>query len=126
MWRASASTLGWVSAGVMAIVLTSGATPASAQVVQSVQLTGGVFFPRGFDTRVSGDTLVANLIDANPLFFEISDFTGFTFNGEWNISFGHHVEAGAGIGYYKRTVHSVYRDLVNVDGTEIRQDLRLR
>jgi hypothetical protein len=36
------------------------------------------------------------------------------------------VEAGAGIGYYKRTVHSVYRDLVNADGSEIRQDLRLR
>lgn len=126
MWRARASTLGWVSAGVMAIVVTSGATPASAQVVQSVQIGAGVFFPRGFDTRVSGDTLVANLIDANPLFYEISDFTGFTFNGEWNVSFGHHVEAGAGIGYYKRTVHSVYRDLVNVDGTEIRQDLRLR
>jgi len=126
MWRARASTLGWVFAVAVTIALTAGATSASAQVVQSVQLGGGVFFPRGFDTRVAGDTLVADLADANPLFFEISDFTGFTVNGEWNISFGHHIEVGAGIGYYKRTVHSVYRDLVNADGTEIRQDLRLR
>ena len=126
MWRARASTLGWVSAAAVAVVLTSGATPASAQVVQSVQLGAGVFFPRGFDTRVAGDTLVADLADANPLLFEISNFTGFTVNGEWNVSFGHHLEVGAGIGYYKRTVHSVYRGLVNADGTEIRQDLRLR
>ena len=126
MWRARASTRGWVSAGALLIVLTCGATTASAQVVQSVQLGAGVFFPRGFDTRVPGDTLVADLADANPLFFEISDFVGGTVFGEWNISFGPHVEAGAGIGYYKRTVHSVYRNLVNTDGTEIRQDLRLR
>lgn len=126
MWRARASTRAWVSAGALLIVLTSGATAVSAQVVQSVQLGAGVFFPRGFDTRVPGDTLVADLADANPLFFEINDFTGATIFGEWNISFGPHVEAGAGIGYYKRTVRSVYRDLVNKDGSEIRQDLRLR
>ena len=126
MRRARASTLGLVSASAVMIVLTWGASRASAQIVQSVQLGAGAFFPRGFDTRVQGDTLVANLIDANPLFFEISDFTGFTVNGEWNVSFGHHVEVGAGIGYYKRTIHSFYRDTVNADGTEIRQDLRLR
>ena len=126
MWRARASTRGWVSAGALLTVLTCGTTAASAQVVQSVQLGAGVFFPRGFDTRVPGDTLVADLADANPLFFEISDFVGGTIFGEWNISFGPHVEAGAGIGYYKRTVHSVYRNLVNTDGTEIRQDLRLQ
>ncbi len=126
MWCVRRSTIGWVSAGAMLLVLTCGATRASAQVVQSVQIGAGVFFPRGFDTRVAGDTLVANLIDANPLFYEISDFTGFQFNGEWTVSFGQHVEVGAGVGYYKRTVHSIYRDLVNVDGTNIHQDLRLR
>ena len=42
---------------------------------------------------------MADLTDQNPLFFVISDFRNAQINGEWNISFGHHVEAGVGIGY---------------------------
>ena len=103
-----------------------GATQASAQIVQSLQIGVGVFFPRGFSGRVAGDTLVADLTDTYPLAFSIGDFTGATINGEWNLSFGHHVEIGAGLGYYQRTVHSTYATLVNADGSEITQSLRLR
>lgn len=114
-----------VSTGAALVVLLV-ASRASAQVVQSVQFGGGGFFPRGFDTRVAGDTLVADLTDANPLYFFISDFTSGQISAEWNLSFGHHIEIGAGIGYYKDTVHSIYNNLVNPDGTNIHQDLRLR
>ena len=33
------------------------AAPASAQVVQSLHLSGGLFVPRGYDARASGDVL---------------------------------------------------------------------
>jgi hypothetical protein len=102
------------------------AAPAAAQVVHSVHFGGGVFLPRGFDTRVDGDTLVANLVNEEPLLYEISDFRGGQVFGEWNVTFGQRVEEGAGVGYYGRTVPSVYRSLVNEDGFEIEQDLRLR
>jgi hypothetical protein len=117
---------GLVICGAVLAVTLASPRPASAQVVQSVQIGIGAFFPRGFDTRVTGDTLVADLTDQNPLLFVISDFRAAQVNGEWNVSFGPHVEIGAGLGYYQSTVHSVYRDLVNSDGSEIRQDLRLR
>jgi len=102
-----------ISASAVLALTLVGPSPASAQIVQSAQIGFGVFFPRGFDTRVSGDTLVADLTDANPLFFQVSDFRGADIHGEWNVSFGQHVEAGVGIGYYQRSVPSVYRDLVN-------------
>ncbi len=120
------TTKTFVCAAATLAVLLAGASRASAQIVQSVQIGVGAFFPRGFDTRVSGDTLVADLTDQNPLFFVISDFRGAQLNGEWNISFGHHVEAGVGIGYYQRSVTSTYQNLVNADGSEILQELRLR
>ena len=36
------------------------------------------------------------------------------------------VEVGAGVDFYQRTVPSIYRSLVDIDGTEIEQDLKLR
>jgi hypothetical protein len=111
-------------------------SPAGAQVVQSVQFGGGYFWPKGFDGRVEGDVLVANLsqplVIVDPptttsLDFEIGDFGAWTAFGEWNIAFNRHVEASAGLGFYKRTVNSRYRDLVNqAEGnSDILQDLKL-
>jgi hypothetical protein len=102
------------------------AAPASAQVVQSLHVGAGGFFPRGFDARVEGDVLIENLTTVEPLFFEIGDFNSGLVLGEWNVAFGDHIEVGAGIGYFRRTVPSVYRDLINDDGREIEQELRLR
>jgi len=45
----------------LSIVALLVAAPASAQIVQSVQIGGGMFFPRGFDSRNDADTLVADL-----------------------------------------------------------------
>lgn len=102
------------------------AAPASAQVVQSLQLGAGAFIPRGYDSRLDNDVLVADLTDQNALAFDIKHFRSGTVFGEWDVAFGPYVEVGGGISYYSRTTPSVYRDLVNQDNSEIRQNLHLR
>ncbi len=97
--------------------------PASAQVIHSFQIGVGAFLPRGYDARIAGDVLVEDL---NSLAFKTEDFRSARVFGEWDVAFGDHVEVGAGIGFYSRGVPSVYRDFVNVDGSEIEQDLHLR
>lgn len=104
---------------------------ASAQVVQvsradarnMVGFNLGYFALRGEDSRVEGDVLWEDL---QSLAFDINDFNGFTFGGEYLYAFGDYLEAGGGVGYYQHTVPSVYRGYVNANGTEIQQDLKLR
>jgi hypothetical protein len=102
------------------------ASPAGAQVVQSVHVGAGAFLPRGLDSRAEGDVLVENLITTDPLTYRIGDFRNAEVFGEWLVSFGDRVEAGAGLGYFAVTVASEYRDLEHENGFPIRQDLRLR
>ena len=52
----------------------------------------------------------------NLFAFDLRDFNNGTAGGEWLV----------GLGFYRRTVPSVYSDFVNVDGTEVTQDFRLR
>jgi hypothetical protein len=96
-------------------------TPVAAQ--QTLNFTLGGFVPRGFDARVEGDTLVEN---RNSLLFDIEDFNGAAVGAEWLVPVGEYFEVGAGLGFYRRTVPTIYEDLVDEDGTEIDQDLRLR
>jgi hypothetical protein len=117
-----------VRACAVALVLMAPAAPAAAQVVPSLQVGIGGFFPRSADTRVGGDTIVANLIAEEPLLYSVSDFrTGHIF-GEYNFAFGPHLEVGAGLGYYGRRVSSIYANIVNrsAGDIDIPQDLRLR
>ena len=93
---------------------------------QSIGLTLGGFFVTREDSRVSGDVLVADLSDVQPLLFEIEDFDGFSIGGEWLVGLGEYLEAGVGAGYYQKTVPSIYRDLENANGGEIEQDLKLK
>ncbi|HYN08526.1 MAG TPA: outer membrane beta-barrel protein [Vicinamibacterales bacterium] len=117
------------------------AAPASAQIVQSVNFGIGGSFPRGINSRVDGDVLVANLnqpaldqflpeeIITTSLDFDIKKFRGWNVFGEWNIGFGDRLELGVGGSYYSRTVHSRYRDLehgLRPSAPDIEQDLRLR
>ena len=120
--------------GLVAVLLLA-AAPASAQVVQSVQFGAGFVFPRGFDSRDQDDVLVRNLIGeslpaipslSDALAFEINDFRTGQLFGEWNVAVGDHIEFGAGLGFYRKTVPTVYFDLVDEDGFEIEQQLRLR
>ena len=86
----------------------------------------GAFFPRGLDSRVAGDTIVANVNDPLTQSFDFGRLTSVQINGEWNVSFGHHLEVSAGIGHYQDTIPSVYLNFVNTNGTEILRQFKLR
>lgn len=96
---------------------------ARAQVVQSANLGVGWFMVKGEDSRATGDVL---LEDLQSLQFEVGDFNGALLNGEWLVTFSDRFEAGVGVGFYQRTVPSIYRSFVDSDGSEIEQDLKLR
>ena len=96
--------------------------PAQAQQ-QSVSFSLGYFVVRGEDARISDDVLVENL---NLFSFDLADFNNANVGGEWLIGLGEYLEAGVGLGFYWRTVASVYDDFVDADGSEIEQDLKLR
>ena len=106
-----------VACGIVAL------SPSPVAAQQTLNFTLGGFVPRGFDARVEGDTLVEN---RNSLLFDIEDFNGAAVGAEWLLPVGEYFEIGAGLGFYRRTVPSIYEDLVDEDGTEIDQDLRLR
>jgi opacity protein-like surface antigen len=123
MWRSFVIAFGLVAA-------LSAAAPASAQD-QTVSFNLGYFMLRGADSRVEGDVLNANrCIDSftrcEPLLFEVDDFNNVTFGAEWLVGLGEFFEAGAGLGYYQRTVPTVYEFLTNADGSEIEQELKVR
>ena len=129
----------WIRVACLSFALLGIAVPASAQIVHSVTIGAGIFFPRGFDQRVDGDVLVANKTqpaidlpgfggETTSLDFEIGDFRAYPIFGEWNIAFNHRVEVSVGIGYQNKKVDSRYRDLVNeaANFSDIEQELRLR
>jgi hypothetical protein len=102
--------------------------PPSALAQQSVNFYLGGFVPHGEDARLrtsggSSDVLVNNL---DYLIFRINDFNGATVAGDWRVQLGDLVDAGLGLGFYRRTVPTIYLNYVNRDGSEIDQQLRLR
>ena len=119
------------AAGLAAAAAILAPTVANAQIrqvsstehKQAIGFTLGGFFPRGEDSRADGDVLFADL---NDLAFEVKDFTGGSVSGEWLFAAGNFLEAGVGVGFYKKTVPSVYRAFTNDNGSESEQDLRLR
>lgn len=118
-------------AAMLLAMLSAGAASAEAQIrrvepTQSVGFNLGYFAVRGEDARVAGDVLLANLFDFEPLAFDVRDFNGPAIGGEWLFGLGEYLEGGVGIGYYRRTVGSVYAGVVHDTGREIEQDLRLR
>jgi len=119
-----------VFAAVGLLALTSAS--AQAQVVQvsrggdsrhSIGFNFGGFFPRGEDARDVDDTILADLDD---LAFQVKDFRNVTFGGEYLFGISDFLEAGVGVGYYQKSVNSVYANFVNTNGSEIEQDLKLR
>jgi hypothetical protein len=123
MWRSIVTGLGLAAA-------LSAAAPAAAQD-QAVSFNLGYFAVRGVDSRVAGDVLNANrCLDSTsrcePLLFDVKDFNNATVGAEWLTGLGDFFEAGAGLGFYQRTVPTVYEGLTNEDGSEIEQELKLR
>jgi hypothetical protein len=110
----------WGAAVVLACML---APARSASADQVFNFHVGYFALRGEDARIADDVILQNL-DLHA--FQISDFNHANVGGEWLVGFGEFIEAGVGIGFYQRTVPSVYRGFVHPDGREIEQDFRLR
>jgi outer membrane protein W len=111
------------TAGLVTLVVLGflGTPVASAQ--QQLSFSVGGFSPRAVDARSNNDVLVNNL---DYLAFRVSDFSGPLFGAEYLSGLGDNFDAGIGIGFYQRTVPTVYTDFVNNNGTEIEQDLKLR
>jgi opacity protein-like surface antigen len=122
-------------AGLLALTAAS----AGAQVVQvsssdarnSIGFTFGGFFLRGDESRDADDVLLADSFDLasfhrpdEPL--GVKDFQHITFGGEYLFRATDFLEAGVSAGYYKRSVPTFYRDLVNTNGSEIEQRLSLK
>ncbi|MBI3048288.1 MAG: hypothetical protein HYY76_08235 [Acidobacteria bacterium] len=97
------------------------ASPAAAQQTLNVSL--GYFTVRGEDARVERDVLNEN---RNVLAFDLGDFNGAVVGAEWLVPLGGYFEGGAGVGFSRRTVPSVYDRFTDRDGSEIEQRLRLR
>lgn len=119
----------WISACVAALGFVA-PEAASAQVIRveprhSIGFNLGYFALRGEDSRfdTEGDVLIANL---DSLAFDVKDFNSVTFGGEWLYGVSDFIEAGVGIGFYQRTVPTVYQHFTHADETEIEQDLKLR
>ena len=112
----------WV-AGAAAIAAAGVLGADAAQAQQSVTLSAGQFAVKGFDSRIDRDVLLENL---DVFAFRLDDFNGASVGGSWNLALGDHFEASLGLGYYRRTVPSVYYDYLDVGGNEIAQDFSLR
>ena len=98
-------------------------TSSLASAQQSFNLYVGGVTPRAEDARPASDVLVNNL---DFLLFNISDFNAVTFGGEYLVGLGDRFDASLGVGVYQRSVPSIYANLVNQNGTEIEQTLKLR
>ena len=96
----------------------------SSEHRQAIGFTLGGFFPRGEDARAEGDILFTDL---DTFAFELKDFTGGSIGGEWLFSLGDYLEGGVGVGFYQRTVPTIYRFFEDeLTGGDIAQNLKLR
>jgi hypothetical protein len=117
--------MSFVRLAVLSVIAAAVASPAFAQ--QTLNFSIGYFTVRGEDARVEGDILNRTRADGRfALDFDIADFNSVSVGGEWLVPLGNYLEAGAGLSFSRRTVPSVYEQLVDTDGSEIEQDLRLR
>ena len=109
------------SFAVLVVLGLLGAPAASAQ--QQISFSVGGFSPRSEDARATGDVLVKDL---DYLAFRLSDFSGPLIGADYLVGLGDNFDAGVGVGFYQRTVPTVYTEFKNANGSEIEQDLKLR
>lgn len=120
-----------MASGLMALAVTMGAAaPVSAQE-QILNFNLGYFALRGQDGRGDDDVLNADrCIDVDflcePLLFDIGDFNNATIGAEYLFGVSDYIEVGVGIGYYQRTVDSIYEFVTHPDESELEQELKLR
>jgi hypothetical protein len=118
-----------VSLSAVALVSGFAAVP-NGFAQQSVNFYVGGFTPRAIDARPDDDILVANGLFLSTLNkargIDIGEFNNVTIGGEWLFGIVRNLEGGLGIGFYQRSVPTLYTDLVNTNGTDIEQTLKLR
>jgi Outer membrane protein beta-barrel domain len=117
-----------VPLALMAVI--AGAVPARAQD-QGFSVNFGYFWPKGEESRASGDVLNANkCLDVSfvcePQLFDVDDFGSGTFGAEYIVGVGRFIEVSGGIGYYQKTVPVIYERFQDIDGSEIDSDFKLR
>ncbi|HSC27179.1 MAG TPA: hypothetical protein VLD67_07895, partial [Vicinamibacterales bacterium] len=108
-----------ITLGVVLTAVLLAPAPAEAQIYRvqrgdarhAIGFNLGYFALRGEDSRVDEDVLLADL---PSLLFEVDDFNGFTFGGEWVYGLSDYLETGVGVGFYQNTVTSVYRDFEDI------------
>lgn len=112
---------------ITALTLMAVLAPSVSEAQQAVSFNLGGFVPRGETSRNADDVLRNNLnAGGDSLLFDLADFSNVTVGGEWLIGLNDFIDAGLGVGYYAKTVPSVYADLTYPNGREIEQDLTLR
>jgi hypothetical protein len=121
-------TKGWLAAVAVGAILLPGTAHAQDQ---TLTFNLGYFGLKGEDARGDDDILFAELNQAfddadYSLLFEVGDFNGATVGADWHVGVGRYLEAGVGASFYRRTVHSIYADFIDTDGSELEQDIRLR
>ena len=120
-----------VVCGMVAVAAVLAPSPAHAQITrvsnsdwtQAIGFKIGYFALKGDDSRGEDDVIFRN---QDSLLFDTSDFNGASIGAEWLVALGPYLEGGADVGFYQKTVPSIYRDLQNENGFEIEQDLKLR
>jgi hypothetical protein len=108
-----------LSLSVIAIVAGFITTP-SASAQQSVNFLIGGFVP---DAREAHDVQFQNAAFST---FDIKDFNGATFSGEWLVGLGEMFDAGIGVGFYQRTSPAIFTAFVDQGGNDIEFDQKLR
>jgi hypothetical protein len=117
-----------VPLALMALVAAS--VPARAQD-QGFSVNVGYFWPKGVESRASGDVLNANkCLDVSfvcePQLFDIDDFGSGTFGAEYIVGLGRFIEVSGGIGYQSGSAPAIYDRFQDIDGSEIESELKLK
>jgi opacity protein-like surface antigen len=103
------------------MLLASGGTALAQDAVIGGNIGG--FLTRSEEGRDRDDVLRNN---RTFLVFDINEFNGATFGGDFSVSIGSFVEVGAGLNYYQRTVPSINDKFVDEDGSEIFMEMKQR
>ena len=119
-----------IIASLSAAALIAAAAPARAQD-QAFSVNFGYFWPKGSESRTSGDVLNANkCLDVNfvcePQLFDIDDFGSGVFGAEYIVGLGRFIEVSGGIGYQSGSAPAIYEHFQDIDGSEIDSDLKLK
>ena len=116
------------SLGAVSLVAGFLAVP-SASAQQSVNFFLGGFVPTSADARGDASGTRSNDIlvrDRDYLTLDIERFRGVNFGGEYLVVLGKFFEAGAGLGFYQRTVPAADTAYVSTSGASVIADLKLR